>query len=250
MNIKINPIYGHLRTFIESIPRTFEQQGEVIYNKRNLIKVLTAPDGTVVNVKRFHVPHGLNRIVYSWSIRKPKGQRAFEYAGILTARGIGTPQPIALIEERNAIGILGFSYLVTLQCDYGHTLYEVGNARPGEYGHLAKALAHFAANLHARNILHKDFTPGNVLWKQDGDGFHFMLVDINRMRFGTVGIKAGLKNLRRFWGPKDFTRILAKEYAKVRDYDETEAVSYVMRERRKFWTRYGKKHEIPFKLEL
>ena len=53
--IKINPKYEYLRAFIESIPDIFEKEGREIYNKRNLIKVLTAPDGTLVNVKRFHI---------------------------------------------------------------------------------------------------------------------------------------------------------------------------------------------------
>ena len=48
--IKINPKYEYLRAFIESIPDIFEKEGREIYNKRNLIKVLTAPDGTQVNV--------------------------------------------------------------------------------------------------------------------------------------------------------------------------------------------------------
>lgn len=250
VNIKIHPEYEHLRVFIENIPNIFKQEGVEIYNKRNLIKVFTAPNGTQLNVKRFHKPHGPNSFIYSWGVRQPKGKRAFEYANILTANGIDTPQPIALIEERNVLGLLGFSYLVSLQCNYGHTLYEVGNSKPGEYNQLAEALAHFAARIHQSNILHKDFTPGNILWKQDNEGFHFMLVDINRMRFGTVSIKMGLKNLCRFWGPKDFTRILASEYAKVYNYNEAKAVDYVMSERRKFWTRYGRRHEIPFDLEL
>ena len=52
--IKINPKYEYLRDFIESIPDVFEQEGRVIYTGRNLIKVLTAPDGTQINIKRFH----------------------------------------------------------------------------------------------------------------------------------------------------------------------------------------------------
>ncbi len=249
--IKINPKYEQLRTFIEAIPDVFEQEGQEIYNKRNLIKVLTAPNGTTINVKRYHVPHGPNRLIYSWNIRSPKGKRAYEYAKILKGKGIDTPEPIALIEERNWLGMLGFSYLVTIQCDYGHTLYEVGKAQHvEEYETLAKALAHFAAKVHIHNVLHKDFTPGNILWKQDDEGFHFALVDINRMNFGTVSTKQGLKNLCRFWGPKDFTRILATEYALLRNYNTQKAVTYIMKERAKFWTRYGKKHEIPFKLEL
>lgn len=248
--IKINPKYEHLRSFIESIPDVFEQEGHEIYNKRNLIKVLTAPDGTQVNVKRYHVPHGPNRLIYSWGIRKPKGQRAFAYPKILKSKEIATPEPLALIEERNPFYMLGYSYLITLQCDYGHTLYEVAEAQPEEYRKLAKALAHFAAKIHLAKILHKDFTPGNVLWKQDDEGFHFMLVDINRMKLGKIGVKEGLYNLRKFWGPKEFIRILVTEYALLRDTDVEKAVDYVMKERAKFWTQYGKKHEIPFQLEL
>ncbi len=248
--IKINPKYEHLRSFIESIPDVFGEKGKTIYKSRNTIKVMTAPEGLSINVKQFHVPHGLNRLIYSYGIRKPKGERAFQYAQILKDKGIGTPEVMALIEERNLIGMLGYSYLITVQCDYGHTLYETGDKNFGDYRPIAKALAHFAANIHNRQVLHKDFTPGNVLWKKDEEGIHFMIVDINRMLFGEVSIKAGLYNLRKFWGPKDFMRILATEYALVRNADPEKAVAFVMRERAKFWTRYQKKHEMPFELEL
>lgn len=250
MVIKINPKYEGIRNFIERIPDLFEHEGQVIYTGRNLVKVMEAPDGTVVNVKRFHVPKGPNRLIYSLGIRKPKGERAYEYPMTLERKGIGTPVVIALIEQRDAIGLLGYTYLLTLQCDYGHTLYEVGDAKPGTYEKLAKALAHFAVMMHARGVLHKDFTPGNVLWKQDDEGFHFMIVDINRMKFGTISVKEGLYNLRKFWGPKGFIRILVAEYALLRNYDVEEAVRYVMKERAKFWTRYGRKHPIKFRLEL
>ena len=250
MKIKINPKYEEMRSFIECIPDVFEKEGRVIYTGRNLIKVMEAPDGTVINVKRYHVPSGPNRLIYSLRLRKPKGERAFEYPMILEKKGIGTPTVIALIEQRNVFGFLGYSYLVTLQCDYAHTLYDVGDATPGTYEKLAKALAHFAADMHNKRILHKDFTPGNVLWMQDEEGFHFMIVDINRMKFGEIGVKEGLYNLRKFWGPKEFIRILVSEYAIVRNFDVDEAVAYVMKERAKFWTRFGKKHTIKFKLEL
>lgn len=106
MKIKINPKYEEMRSFIERIPDVFEKEGRVIYTGRNLIKVMEVPDGTVINVKRYHAPKGPNRLIYSLGIRKPKGERAFEYPMILEKKGIGTPTPIALIEERNAIGLL------------------------------------------------------------------------------------------------------------------------------------------------
>ena len=70
------------------------------------------------------------------------------------------------------------------------------------------------------------------------------------MNFGEVSIQEGLFNLRKFWGPKDFIRILVTEYALLRNTDVNKAVKYVMKKRAKFWTKYGKKHEIPFQLEL
>lgn len=248
--IKINPKYSQLGCFIERIPRVFEQEGVVIYTGRNLIKVMKAPDGTLLNVKRFHVPTGPNRFIYSLGLRKPKGERAYEYPQILESKGIGTPTAVALIEQRNALGLLGYAYLVTIQCDYGHTLYEVGNAQPGTYENLAKALAHFAVKMHDHGVLHKDFTPGNVLWKYDEEGYQFMIVDINRMRFGEVSIKEGLYNLHKFWGPKDFIRILVSEYAALRNYDVEKAVAYVMKVRASFWRKYAKKHPVKFTLEL
>ena len=248
--IKINPKYEYMRDFLEHIPNVFEKEGQVIYTGRNLIKVMPAPDGTVLNVKRFHAPKGPNLLIYSLGLRKPKVERAYEYPMTLERKGIGTPTAVAMIEQRNKMGLLGYCYLITLQCDYGHTLYEVGNAEPGTYENLAKALAHFAANIHNRDVLHKDFTPGNVLWKYDDEGYHFMIVDINRMKFGKVGEKEGLYNLRKFWGPKEFIRILVSEYAKVQNYNMEEAVDYVMKERAKFWTRFRKKHQVKFKLEL
>ena len=55
MKIKINPKYEEMRSFIERIPDVFEKEGRVIYTGRNLIKVMEAPDGTLINVKRYHV---------------------------------------------------------------------------------------------------------------------------------------------------------------------------------------------------
>lgn len=246
---EINPKHKYLTSFVEDLVDVFESDGEEIYRGRNVIRVYSIGK-LPLNVKRYHIPHGLNRLLYSWGIRTPKARRAYRYAKILNDKGIDTPSPIGWLEERNGIGLLGYSYLVTLQCDYGHTLYEMGNAKPGTYEQMAKALAHFAANIHNRQVLHKDFTPGNILWKQDEEGFHFMLIDINRMRFGTVSVKEGLFNLRKLWGPKEFIRLLVTEYARVRNYPEQKAVDYVMKSRKRFWTRYQRKHDVPFLLEL
>lgn len=247
---KIAPRYAHLETFAASMPQIFEHEGEVIYRGRNLIKTMTAPDGTLVNVKRYHQPSGPNRLIYSWGLRESKGSRAFRYPAILAAKDIGTPDAIALVEERNSLGLLGYSYLLTVQSPYPNTLYAMGDAKEGEYEALAEALGRFAAHLHEQEVLHKDFTPGNILWSHDADGYHFALVDINRMAFGPVSSKTGLATLCRLWGSKAFVRLTAESYAQARGYDVATAVQYVMERRARFWRRYGKKHTIKFKLEL
>lgn len=38
--------------------------------------------------------------------------------------------------------MLGFTYLITIQCDYGHTMYETGDQNFTDHTSIAKALAH------------------------------------------------------------------------------------------------------------
>ncbi len=248
--VKINPKYEHLRGFIERISKDFEQMGRETYRGRNVIRVISAPDGEEVNVKRFHKPQGINRFVYSWNIRKPKGQRAYSYTFPLNGKGIHTPEAIALIENRNAIGLLGYSYLVTKQSDYPYTLKDLKDDTPAEeYEGLAKSLARFTVQIHRNDIFHKDFTPGNILWEKVNGEYHFSLVDINRMYFGKVSVRKGIASLTRFWGPKGFTEVLVREYATLRNADPDESVVYAMKLRSAFWHRYGRKHRIPFRIE-
>lgn len=251
MKVLIHPAYEPLRDFLLTLPRRMDSEGTYIYGgRRNLIKSFEAPDGTVLNVKRYHAPRGVNRLVYSLGLRQPKGLRAWTYPSILRERGVETPQAVAYIEYRHH-GLLGLSYFVSLQCPYRHRLYEVVDADPTLYVPLAQALAHFAAHMHDEGVYHCDFSPGNILWDRDDDGtFRFSIVDINRMRFGTVGARMGCESFRRLWGTKAFFVALAREYARQRGFSPDDCERMVMDSRRKFWTRYAKHHDISFPLEL
>ena len=248
MNVEINPNYTHLQAFVEHIPQAMETEGTYIYGgRRNLIVKMEAPDGTVLNVKRFQQPRGLNRLVYYTGLRQPKGRRAFDCPARLLAKGIETPEAVAYIEDRNALGLLRLCWLVTIQCPYSHLLYEMGNARSEVYEPVALSLSRFAAHMHEQEVLHLDFSPGNILW--DG-GSRFSIVDINRMRFGPVTMEAGSKSFARLWGPKRFIKLLVEEYARQRGFDPQACVEIAMLARRRFWTHYQKKREMEFKLEL
>ncbi|MBP3757970.1 MAG: aminoglycoside phosphotransferase [Prevotella sp.] len=262
--IELNPKYEHLRPFISQIPERMDTDGTYIYGgRRNLIKLFEAPDGTRLNVKRYQIPSFLNNIIYSTGIRQPKGRRAYTYPAILLQRGIETPEAVAYIEDRR-MGLLRHSWFISIQCPYSHLLYEMGDATESDYAPVAHALAAYAAHMHQQEVLHLDFSPGNVLWdvehalddclagdkSQVPDIYHFAVVDINRMRFGTVSMADGCRSFARLWGPKHFMELLIADYARLRGFDIDTSTDILMAERRRFWTRYQKKREMEFKLEL
>lgn len=246
----VNPKYEHLRGWLEKLPEEFERLGEVIYDKRNQLRVIEAPDGTLVNAKRYCKTHAVNRVVYSLGIRQPKGRRAFLYPARLLERGIDTPEPIAYIERRHC-GLLGLSYFVSVQSPLRYTLYELSHAQEGAYEEIAEAVGRFIAMMHEREVLHLDLSPGNILWDKDEQGYHFAVVDINRMRFGKVSMEQGCSTLCRLWGPKRLTELVARSYARERGFDEEQAVTRTMQARTAYWTRYlHRGHTIDFPLEL
>ena len=251
MNVRINPKYEELREFILLLPTRMDTEGTYIYGgRRNLIKSFAVPHGPVLNVKRYHIPHGPNRLIYSWGLRIPKGLRAWRYPAVLKAKGISTPEAVAYLEERKC-GLLGQSYFVSIQSPYSHRLYELAEAQPELYEPLARALARFTAHMHDEGVLHCDYSPGNILWDTDEAGhFVFTIVDINRMHFGQVNMKAGCRNFRRLWGPKAFFSILAREYAVARGFQPDECEKLVMDYRKRFWTHYSRHHVISFPLDL
>lgn len=247
----MNPRYRHLEEFILSLPEKMagNNEGTVIHDGRNTIRLFTAPDGTPLNVKRYHKPSLLNAVVYSAGIRKAKGLRAFLYPKILLGKGIETPESVAYIEDRTC-GIIGFSYYISIQCPYVHRLYETGDAAPEVYEPLARALAAMTANMHDNGVLHRDFSPGNILWDIKDGRYVFSIVDINRMYFGKVGMRKGCANFARLWGPKRFISLLTTEYAHLRGFDAAECERIAMDRRSRFWKHYMKKRKVEFELEL
>lgn len=250
MKTIISPQYEYLRPYLADITTHFEN-GREIHAGRNHIRVIT-PDGQLqLNVKRYAIPRWPNRLIYS-CLRKPKGLRAFIYPQRLIDAGIPTPPPVAYIEQRTA-GLIGYSYFVSLQSELPGRLYELGNARMDcpEHISLARDLARFAARIHEARLTHLDFSPGNVLYETLPDGSHrFALVDINRMRFGEVDMKRGCANFARLWGQPQLFELLAQEYAAARGFDPKECYRLMMDARRRFWSRFVRRHKVKYDLIL
>ena len=160
--------------FLDKIPALFEQ-GTLIYNARNQIRVTTY-QGHALNIKKFCIPPIFNRILYSVGVRSPKAKTAYANALKIRERGFQTPLPYGYILEKEN-GLLKHSYLVTQQLDGYQTL---GKDIPKS---LIRRTAQYLSQLHEKGMLHLDLTPNNILYKQEGDNYLFSLVDVNQFYF-------------------------------------------------------------------
>lgn len=218
MKLFIHPDYSSLRTFVEQLPVRFEAEGESIYKVRNEIKVFNVGD-LQVNVKRFGIPHLFNRVAYTW-FRKSKAVRAYENAARIIELGFDTPDPVAYIETYSG-GFIHYAYFISLQCPYKRRFVEFAKGNPiGDRASVVGDLGVYVARLHQAGVLHKDLSVGNILFEMDATGTHFSLVDLNRMKFCTIGMKKGCKNFNRLRGNEDFFRLLARSYSRTRGFDE------------------------------
>ncbi len=241
MTIVINPTYEALRGWLLSLPEIFSHQGEVIYDARNQIRLITAPDGTELCVKRFHQPRFLNRIGYSF-LRAPKAKRAYDNALRLLSYGIGTPMPVAYILCGK--GLLAESYLVTEKSTLRHTFYEFRDGVIAGKEDLIQSFARFSARIHETGVLPLDYSPGNILYDRVNGEWQFELVDINRMHFGKVSEKQGCCNFCRLWGKTDFFDVLAPAYAQARHMDEKQCREWVLDSRKHFWAHHPHEHFV------
>ena len=66
MRVIVNPKYAHLQKEIEEVPRSFQNEGDVVYDGRNVLKRISLGSIDVV-VKSFKKPHIINRLYIRFS---------------------------------------------------------------------------------------------------------------------------------------------------------------------------------------
>lgn len=238
-NLILNEKYKHLEDFIKDLPSSFMESGEVVYSGRNLIKIFEVK-GLTLNVKSFKKPFLINQIAYS-TFRKSKAKRSFIYASLLKEKDFETPDPVAFIEFRK-FGLLKKAYYVSLHEEFDGMLRELIKGSLSDHQELIQQFANYTAQLHESQILHLDYSPGNILYKKENNKYIFYLVDLNRMRFNkSVGLDKGCFNFRRLWGSNEMLTLLAKEYAKARRMDESKCIEKTLKYHKQFWKNYCKK---------
>jgi serine/threonine protein kinase len=211
---RLNNEYKVQKDFLLNIREYFQQSDNSIHKARNEIKII---DGLVV--KSFKNPNFIKKLIYKFIPSKAK--RSYEYSLRLKEFA---PTPIGYIEFYKN-GFLKDSYFVSEEFKYDFTIREplLDKNFPNKE-EIFKEFAHFTFKLHSNGILHKDYSPGNILIKKDKNGYIFKIVDVNRMEFRQLLKEERLKNFDKLWAKDEDLEVIVKEYAKVAGYDEKEAI--------------------------
>jgi serine/threonine protein kinase len=215
MKTVINPKYAYLRDWIERIPCFFDREGEVIHNRRNVIRVFRLEGGMELNVKKYGRPHLFNRIVYSF-FRKSKACRAYYNTLRIAEKGFAVAESVAYMEI-NEGGLLSCSYYVSLQCSGVREMREYYSGPLAGNESLIDAFARYSASLHDAGIYHLDYSPGNILIREDTGEYTFILVDVNRMKFMPVNAAKGYRNFARLFDNDDIYERIGAVYSLSRE---------------------------------
>ena len=200
---------------LKNIRTYFEDSTNSIHKARNEIKIIDFQSQKLV-VKAFKVPHLVNKIVYTF-FRATKAKKSYENSLRISKF---VPQAIGYIEFRK-LGLLSDSYFISEQFEYDFTIREViTEADFKDRENIFKELAKFTFLLHEDGILHKDYSPGNILIKLSENAYEFKIVDINRMEFKELNIDERLKNFSQLWAKDSDLKIVIDEYSKLINENE------------------------------
>lgn len=216
---QINTPCHHFESFILHIRDYFNQHENSIHKARNELKILTYENESLV-VKSFKVPHFLRRMYYTF-FRDTKAKKSYEHSLKL---GIFTPKPIGYIEFYHNTLLLD-SYFIAENFAYDFTIREP--LLDAEFKNKTKILQAFAAftfKLHEKGILHKDYSPGNILIRKEQGGYNFKVVDINRMVFKTLSLEERMKNFNKLWANNSDLEIIAGEYAALQQEEKQKCI--------------------------
>lgn len=197
---------------------------KLIFEGRNKVYKLLWK-GLNVNIKDFKIPGFPNDYVYT-TLRKSKARRSFENAEEILKRGIPTPAPLAWIETKKD-GKLNKSYYVSIQSSYPNNLRCWEKWDRKEAYEVLGAYAEFMLRIHRAGILHRDLSPGNVLWERDDKtgAIRFQIIDLNRMKLYAkpLGKRQSFSNFRNINLVEEETKRLAEIYGRLAGIDITEA---------------------------
>jgi tRNA A-37 threonylcarbamoyl transferase component Bud32 len=211
INKVLNAGYTNLDIHINDIPNSFDAIDHIIQNHRNDIRVFEA-GGCKLVVKSFKGMYFTNQIAYSL-FRKSKAQRSYENSLRLQSKGISVPDPVAFIDCYRFF-FLTQSYYISRY--HEHTSFNDMLKNEESKENSLSSFAKFTFNLHCAGVYHNDYSNGNILCNDCGDGnLSFHLVDLNRVRFRNVNYSSGVKNISKLHLSKEEFEVLVKRYSEL-----------------------------------
>ena len=251
MKYILSPLFNLSDKQIYFLITQFETSGTLFGNgDRNTIKLFDL-NGQSINIKSFKIPNLINKIAYRY-FRKSKARRSFEYATTLLEKGIGTPQPIAYLENYNWFGLTSSFYVsehLVTELTF-RELVEIPEFPENEI--ILRQFTQFCFDLHEKGIEFLDHSPGNTLIKKVGDQkYAFYLVDLNRMNFHTtMDFDMRMKNLSRLTPKKEMIAIMSEEYAKFYPQSKEIVFEKMWFFTQEFQQKFAKKQRLKKKLKF
>lgn len=235
-----------VKALTDGLCTEFDRKGTVIFqNRRNVIKSFVLADGQTLVVKRFRVKGWLNTCLRMFA--RSKARKAYENGLLLERAGIGTPAPVACVEQWNgrvpvcSYYVCAFTPDITIQ-----PLLE--GERPDE--RMVDAFAALMAHMHEQGIVHHDLNLSNVLYREENGTYRLSVIDINRVTMkkrGELTLSDSKDDFMRFTGRLDVFLAVAYSYARLRGWD---AERFVRKQTAKKirhdaqWTRRKKIHHF------
>lgn len=249
MNLIVSENSFLTRDQVCSLLEIFDDEGRYLSKgTRNTIKIFELK-GREINIKSFKIPNLVNKIAYRF-FRKSKARRSFEYAQQLLSRGIGTPYPIAYVEERSGITFQKSFYVSEhLKSDLTYRAL-VQDFNYPDWEIILRAFTRFTYELHEKQVQFLDHSPGNTLIRLNKGDYQFFLVDLNRMNFKELSFEERMKNFSRLTPHKEMVEIMASEYAKVSEMPEQEVFQKMWFYTEEFQRKFQKKKELKKKLKF
>ncbi|WP_336127024.1 lipopolysaccharide kinase InaA family protein [Mesoflavibacter sp. CH_XMU1422-2] len=244
-----NKKYENKKEQVSKFIAVFETKGKLFGKAdRNTIKLFDL-DGTIINIKSFKIPNLINQITYKF-FRKSKAQRSFIYANKLNHLKIGTPEPIAFYEF-TTLFLFKKSFYVSKQLDCDYTYRDLTkDFNIPDYENILRAFTRFTYELHEKNILFLDHSPGNTLIKRLDNDYKFYLVDLNRMKFKKLSFEERIKNFNRLTTHKFMVEIMSDEYAKCSGFNYERVFKNMWNETVLFQRKFHNKRKLKKKIKF
>lgn len=245
MKFLINPKYQSLHDFIHRLPSNFNNEGELVYDGRNKVRIFIV-DGQKIVVKAFKRPMFHQRIDYTL-LRPSKARRAYSYGMKLIELGISTPEPIACIEEYHH-GLFLNGYFISTYC--GDPDARIIREEPDAHDELIESLAQFLVNMHEKGFIHGDTNLSNFLYHKENDdkGYHITTIDINRSHFrSNPSQKECLESLFRLTHVRPALRKIITSYALLRNWNVQSSIDIVESRLTRFEKGKARKRKMSFR---